>query len=140
MFRAVSRFLPLAAVLVLAAGCGDGLNRQGVSGTVSYKGKPIVKGTVTFAPAESGGVTQVTTEIEDGRFSVPKDKGVVPGKYVLRFEAIEKLVYGAAVPGEAPPPPKDLGQQKLPAKYGANSKYQVDVTAGHENVFDVKLD
>ncbi|MDB5307394.1 MAG: hypothetical protein JWO38_1596 [Gemmataceae bacterium] len=140
MSNAVCRLSLLAAVLAPVAGCGDGLKRQGVSGTVSYKGKAIVKGTVTFAPTQPGGATQVTAAIEDGQFSIPQDKGLVPGKYVLRFEAIDKVLYGAAVPGEPAPPPKDLGQAKLPAKYGVDSKYEVEVTSGRENVFDVKLD
>jgi len=135
------RLLLPAALALLAAGCGgDKLNRQAVSGTVTYKGKPIVRGTVTFAPADKGGPTQVTATVEDGKFSLPKEAGPSPGKYKVRFEAFEQLQYGPATPGDPAPPAKKLDQEPLPAKYGAESKVEAEVKAGGPNEFEFKLD
>lgn len=135
------RSLALAALALSLAGCGNGLNRQAVSGTVTYKGKPIVRGTVTFAPVEGGAApVHVSAPIEDGKFSVPKEAGPVPGKYVVRFEAFEQLLFGAPTPGDPAPPPKKLDQERLPAKYGAASKYEVEIKDVDVNVLEFKLD
>ena len=55
-------------------GCGG----QGstVSGTVTYNGKPVEKGNISFAPADGKG-TPVGGEIKGGRYSV---SNVTPGK------------------------------------------------------------
>lgn len=141
MSNLLIRSLTLAALtLPLAAGCSNGLNRQAVSGTVTYKGKPIVRGTVTFAPAEGSGQVHVSAPIEDGKFSIAKEAGPLPGKYVVRFEAFEQLLFGAATPGDPAPPPKKLDQERLPAKYGAASKYEAEIKDVDVNVFDFKLD
>jgi hypothetical protein len=140
MLKFLTRFMTLAAVAALAAGCGNKLERQAVSGTVTYKGKPITRGTVTFAPAGGAGPTQVSAPIEDGKFSIAKDAGPIAGKYVVRFEAFQQLIYGPSIPGEAAPQPKKLDQEPLPAKYGAASKYEAEVKADDPNVFEFKLD
>ena len=135
---AVCPLLLLAAVALAGAGCGGQLNRQPVSGTVTYKGKPIVRGSVTFAP-QGGGPTFVTAPIEDGKFSLGKDEGPVPGRYQVRFEAYDKLLYGPAIAGDPAPPPKKLDQEPLPAKYGAQSTLEKEIKAGEPNVFDFDL-
>jgi hypothetical protein len=129
----------LIFAILLCAGCGRDLNRQAVSGTVSYKGKPIARGSITFAPAEGQGPTFVSAPIEDGKFAIPKSAGPVPGKYLVRFEAYDKIQYGPAIPGDPAPPPKKLNQEPLPPRYGADSKETAEVKAGEKNAFDFQL-
>jgi hypothetical protein len=138
-YRAGRALLFIVGVLVCAGCGGNKLNRQAVSGTVSYKGKPIIRGSITFAPAEGRGPTFVSAPIEDGKFSIAKDAGPVPGTYQVRFEAYDKILYGPAIPGDPAPPPKKLNQEPLPAKYGADSKETVEVKDGDSNVFDFPL-
>jgi hypothetical protein len=138
-YRPLYRTLLFAILPLLPIGCGDKLNRQAVSGTVTYKGKPILRGTVTFAPLEAGGPTYVSAAIEDGNYSIPKENGPVPGKYQVRFEALDKLLYGPAIAGDPAPPPKKLDQEPLPAKYGAASRIEAEVKASAENVLDFAL-
>ncbi len=88
------RCLGLAAaacfILASAAGCGGGdpLQRQAVSGTVTFKGQPLDKGTITFLPADSqskaqpGGAT-----VANGQFSLPAAQGLAPGKYRVQISS-----------------------------------------------------
>jgi hypothetical protein len=135
-----SRTPAVVALVLVCAGCGGNrLNRQAVSGTVTYKGKPIVLGSIIFAPAEGRGPTFVSAPIQDGKFSIRKDAGPVPGTYQVRFEALDRIEYGPPIPGDPPPPPKKLNQEPLPAKYGAASKETAEVKAGASNVFTFAL-
>ena len=80
----------LLPVLLAAAGCGDPLNRQAVSGSVSYKGKPVVLGSVTFVPIPETGTTSSGAPIKDGKFEIPRSQGLSPGKYRVRFAGTDK--------------------------------------------------
>jgi hypothetical protein len=87
MIRRIGFGAEFAICAVLAiAGCGDssGLARRyAVSGTVTYNGKPVEKGTISFAPADANGRAAGGT-ITDGQYSLttqdPGD-GALPGKY-----------------------------------------------------------
>src|SRR5689334_21930419 len=74
-----------SAALLAAGGCSDnGLGLQAVSGTFTLKGKPVESGMLEFRPATtSNGATYTRSGavIADGKFDIPKDKGLVPGKY-----------------------------------------------------------
>src|SRR4051812_41271144 len=81
--------------LVLVVGCGDssGLaKRYPVSGTVTYKGQPVEKGTVNFIPAAPDKGREATGSISNGRFrlttSTPDD-GAMPGQYKVTVQAQE---------------------------------------------------
>jgi hypothetical protein len=77
-----------AAVLAgLAAGCG-GERLYDVSGTVTWKGKPVPKGLVFFDPDVSKGAAggQGFANIQDGKFTTAVDgRGVGGGAHVIRI-------------------------------------------------------
>lgn len=71
-------------------GCSDGSSPPAttpVSGTVSYKGQPLGKGTVTFQPADKGEGVQRPALGEigaDGRYQLStftQGDGALPGNY-----------------------------------------------------------
>jgi hypothetical protein len=84
------------AILAVAAviGCGDtsGFGRRyRVSGTVTYHGKPVERGTISFVPAAPDGRAAGGT-IVDGRYSLTThdpDDGALPGKYRVSVVAKE---------------------------------------------------
>jgi hypothetical protein len=87
MFRKSVFCAGFAIPVVLAIlGCGDssGLPRRyPVSGTVTYNGKALEKGTINFTPADAKGRAAGGT-ITDGRYSLTTqdpDDGALPGKY-----------------------------------------------------------
>ena len=78
--------LAVASTTLAFLGCGDdGLDkRYPVSGTVTYKGAPLEKGTVTFLPDDAAKGRGAVGEIKNGSFSMttqsPGD-GAFPGTY-----------------------------------------------------------
>lgn len=121
------RGIVAVAVLVpLAIGCSkpDPFARQPVKGTITWQGKPIQFGTVTFEPA-GGQKTGATASIADGAFSIGRDAGPSPGNYAVWVHAFDR---GAdpppgTAPGEEGPPPKDI----LPEKYRTGAAGQFEV-------------
>src|SRR5262245_29101434 len=99
-----------AFVAGLIAGCGSDnpLGRKALSGTVTLDGAPLAKGAIEFHPITEGG-TQSGGLIENGRYSVPADKGATPGEYrVLISDTYETppLPKGHMPGDDLPPPPK----------------------------------
>lgn len=79
--------------LIALAGCGDdGLGkRYPVSGKVTYKGKPVAKGSISFIAVAPDG-RGAAGEITDGQYSMttqsPGD-GAFPGSYTVTITALD---------------------------------------------------
>jgi hypothetical protein len=94
--RLVATIAGAASAALLGFGCGDDdgfPKRFPVSGTVTYKGKPVPRGKIEFIPTTpppSGHPASGT--ITDGSFSVTThttDDGAVPGRYKVTVVARE---------------------------------------------------
>jgi hypothetical protein len=70
-------------LLLLACGCGRSTT---VSGTVTWEGKPLAKGWITFHPADQKGVA-CGGEVIDGSYCV---KQVPPGKKRVRLSNLHE--------------------------------------------------
>jgi hypothetical protein len=127
------------AALVILAGCGseasDGLPREPISGRVSFEGKPIERGTIQFVPEVPGVGFQVGSVIQDGRYSIPKESGPVPGKYKASISASA----GETKPPESPGADFVLPKELIPPKYNSKSTLTVEVKTGASNRFDFDL-
>lgn len=128
------------AVLALAGcGGGDALQRQAVSGTVTFKGQPLDKGTITFLPADPqakaspGGAT-----IANGQFSLPAAQGLAPSKYRVQISSPVGGVEPGA--GEAPGESEKLAEERIPASWNTESKHEITVEKGGANKFDFKIE
>lgn len=86
--------LMLALVALAPAACG-GSGLAGVSGTVTYQGKPVAKGTVTFVSTTSGG-RNATGELQaDGSYTLHTEQpgdGAAPGDYLVTVYAHDEPV------------------------------------------------
>ena len=85
----LGRFLG-AAVLPVAlclAGCGGdpGPSLYPLSGEVTYRGQPVKAGVMHFEPAGTRADPRAITmaEIRDGRYELPRAKGVMGGPYTV---------------------------------------------------------
>jgi hypothetical protein len=126
----------VCSVLVLA-GCGSGkLQTAEVNGKVTYKGKPVPQGTVTFIP-EAGG-PPATGEIKNGSFSMTTystGDGAILGKHKVVIAAMEDMKEWLPEDRNPLPPPI------VPTKYTspATSTLTTVVTDGENTpVFDLK--
>jgi len=151
-FKVAACLLWCSVPLGLSAlpGCGpdDGLGKRiPVSGTVTYKGKPVAKGSVSFVPEDPNIGRPATGPIEEGSYrmtTLTTDDGVIPGKYLVTIGATDVEL------GQAPPGGGMVDQavvakayrkakRLIPAKYNdaAKSGLKVEVPGGNYD-FDLK--
>jgi hypothetical protein len=135
------RPLVVSAVAVacgLLTGCG-GSNVVAVSGTLTYKGKPVTNAIIHFVP-DTGRPSMGETGA-DGRFTLtydPQTKGAELGKhrvFVMHNGAADANLPGA-VPGVAPKMSSEMGE--FFKKY-SGEKSTVTVTID-KSTGDLKLD
>jgi hypothetical protein len=118
--------------LSVVAGCGGGSPRPvAVRGQVTYQGKPLAKGTVTFIPTEPG--PPATGQIQpDGQFTLstyrPGD-GALPGRYAVMVIAVGDTA--GRLPDEANPPPPLL----VPRKYASHRTSGITADVGETAEF-----
>jgi hypothetical protein len=90
--------LRLCAVVAMIglAGCGssDPFDRQPISGTVTFKGKPVMDGQIYFEPAEGQKLASNAT-ISNGKFQLAKWQGLSPGKYHWQIFAADASAKGS---------------------------------------------
>jgi hypothetical protein len=127
--------------LLNLAGCsGDNLPREAVSGSVTIDGNPLKSGAITFVPNGPDIPSQGGTPVVDGKYSIPRAQGLVPGKYKVVISSGEgtpekKVDTATDMPGMPPIPAK----QAIPPQYNAASILEATVTAGGKNQFDFNL-
>ena len=87
--RTLAILLVMATVLV---GCSrSGVDRVEVSGTVTYKGEPVVAGQVLFEPDPEKANTgpQGYARIKDGKYRTLNDLGSVGGHVLVRINVCD---------------------------------------------------
>jgi hypothetical protein len=137
------RFLTflLAVALVhggaLLPGCShDSEGRQSVTGTVTLDGAAVQSGSISFSPTE-GQATSGGAVISNGKYSIPRDNGLLPGKYRVSISAPDSSTDrpAPAMPGEAPPLAKEL----MPPEWNTASNQIVEVKKGSANSFPFEI-
>lgn len=139
--RVLTAMSLLAALAVV--GCSessspvDTLPRVAVSGTVTLGGAPLPEGTIELDPADGTKGPPAAAEITDGKFSIDKAQGPVPGKYKVSISSHPpaKLAEGEA-PGGSPKPTTET----VPAKYNTATTLETDVPAGGTATLAFPLD
>jgi hypothetical protein len=128
----------LIAVLFVA-GCGrkDPYDRQPLTGTVTFQGQPLDKGTIQFLPQDPARAFSAGALIQDGRFQVSREQGLPPGTYrvAITSPAPSKgpAVEPAGAPGLKMPP---LGTERIPAAFNTATTLTAEVTADGNNAFE----
>jgi len=75
-------------ILIAVAGCGgsEELDRVEVQGMVTLNEAPIKTGRVNFIPEKGTHGPASGSEIHDGNFVIERNRGPVPGKYLVRIQ------------------------------------------------------
>jgi hypothetical protein len=127
----------LAIAAVVVAGCGGNDKKTAVvRGTVTYNGKAVPNGTISFIPADG---RSATGEIEpDGSYTLTtyrKGDGAILGQHKVVIVAMEKT--SNRLPEARNPLPPSI----IPLKYTslATSDLRADVK-DQENTIDFKLE
>jgi hypothetical protein len=87
--RVLAAAVTLAAAAGLLAGCGSSLAT--CSGEVTYDGKPVGDGYITFTPADGKG-KDAGGPITGGRYTV---SGLPPGPKVVKVIAVKKVNFAS---------------------------------------------
>lgn len=117
----------IVAVLALASnGCG-GSALTTVEGLVTFDGKPVEDGAITFEPADGVGPAAGGT-IKNGKYRLAGEGGVVPGAKIVRIIASRKT--GRKVEAMPGGPLADEVEQFIPVEYNRQSTLTVEIPAG----------
>jgi hypothetical protein len=125
-------------MLVIVAGCGEQL--ANVHGTITLDGKPlassdVVRGTVTFYPADGRGVPAVGKIDSNGHYEVSTASraGLPPGTYAVAVVATQLII---PEPGATP-----SGRPITPRRYASTktSDLHAEVEPG-KNTVDFNLE
>ncbi len=138
------RFVAMSsATLLLLSGCSQPTDgRMEVSGTVNLKGAPLDNGIILFEPL-GGQDTGGSAEVVDGRYSIPRENGLKPGKYLIRVTSGDGVTAINPVDPDAGPGPTGgtniVSKDRVPADWNVRSKQEVTVTAEGPNTFDFDI-
>jgi hypothetical protein len=131
----------LLLVLTSLLGCSGeaGPQTMRVWGDVSFEGKPVEDGTITFESTDGSPPAQ--GPIKAGHYDLPAESGPVAAKtYVVKFSAMAKT--GKTVPnimGDGAPT-MDVLVETLPAAFNTQSTIKKTIASEPEkNQFNFKL-
>lgn len=122
-------FLEFSLAIVAAAfiaGCSSS-DRRAISGEVTFAGEPVDGGSIVFLPGDDGG-TKGAAEIIAGKYEIPPQQGLRPGKY--RVEINWAKPTGKQIPSGDPGMTMEERLEVIPAKYNTASELTVEITAG----------
>jgi hypothetical protein len=132
----LSSALVVFAALGLAVGCsgsGDDLPREAVSGTVTLDGQPLANGTISFSPAGGSGGPGGGGVIGGGKFSIPRETGLVPGNYNVALYASEKRAEQTKPAQAGGGKPAERPKELIPAKYNTSTELKAEIKKGGGN-------
>jgi hypothetical protein len=136
MFRS-ARYIVMLAILALVGGCSGSSDRQSITGTATWDGKPLEKGQVTFIPLAGTSGPTAGAEIAGGKFAIPAAGGTFAGKF--RVEITASRLSGKKVADRFSGKPVDAYEQFIPKRYNTESQLTAEVAAAAENRFEFAL-
>lgn len=110
--------------VLAAAGCGKKLIT--VEGNVTWEGKAVDSGSISFAPADGKGPT-LGGGIKDGKYKLEGAGGVTPGKKTVSITAVRKT--GKQVEAGPPEPPGKMVDEVV----SINSTQSCEIADGKVN-------
>ena len=108
------------AALVLGGCGGDGLVE--VRGKVTFDGRPVEQGTISFLPTDGKGPTAGAL-IENGRYTVR----AAPGKKKVEIEGYRVIGQQHVFPDDPSSPLVDKTEPIVPEKYNTHTTLTFDV-------------
>ena len=132
------RTLALGAVLAVVTGCGGAPETVQVSGKMTFDGAPVDDGQIEFEPQGAGRMAFAI--VSAGQYATSKDRGVQPGKYLVRITASrptgKRAETDAFIRDEAA---ATINEQFVPAKYNSASQLEIEITPGEAMEHDFDL-
>jgi hypothetical protein len=133
----LARLLVLACMSVVPLACGSAEGMAPVSGKVTYKGKPVPKGSITFASTTEGGRNATGQLDANGYYKLQTENpgdGALIGDYLVTIYAHDEPILDY------------IPKKKIPPKILTPTKYEKPETSGLKasvksgsNTFDFDL-
>jgi len=115
-------------------GCGPESNVGQISGTVSFEGKPVAMGSISFVPANGQGPSG-GSEVVDGNYK--SDAALGPCKVEIRSP---KVVGKRKLYDTPDSPVQEVYEEVLPQKYNEATELTVEIKKGkNEKDWDLQL-
>ncbi len=122
------------SLTLLATGCSEEQKTPQfpVSGNVTFDGKPLEKGSISFLPSAAG--PAASAPIEEGTFSIDRSLGPGQGAYKVEIVSIQSTGKQVASPDD---PNETIEETRniIPARYNARSELLVQVQAVGDNSY-----
>ena len=124
-------------LLVSVTGCGEGTGgRLKVSGVITLKGEALDDGTIEFSSSS----VKSGAPIIKGKYTMPADQGLTPGKYKVMITAGDGRTPANSPDGMPGPTGANIiSKDRIPPEYNTNSTQEVTVTDKGPNNFDFKI-
>ena len=119
--------------MLFAVACSSGPRTGHVSGKVTFEGKPVSEGVVTFDTPGSSAEAKLK---EDGTFVV--EVPVVVGEYAVTVTPVMHLV--DTDPGKSPPSPEYKEARNIPERYRQAGTSPLTAKVGEgKNFFELEM-
>jgi hypothetical protein len=124
-------------VLLAVAGCGRNTDRLPLTGTVTWQGRPLAKGSILFVPVQEHRGPKIGAAIVNGDYRIEKERGATPGTYRVEVRSDS---------GEYPHSPTDARPQTktpapkllIPPEYNSRSTLTA-IVSNDQTKFDFDL-
>lgn len=95
-----SVFAPLVGLVLLDTGCGMLPQPGWLRGTVTYQGKPVPAGEISFTPDPPGRGPDIpmVCQIRNGTYQVAFSRAMPDGRYVVKIVGLEAAGPAGLVP------------------------------------------
>jgi hypothetical protein len=133
--RSPSVFVIVALVVCGVQGCGKRSDKLAVTGEVKLNGAPLEDGSIKFTSLGGEAVISSGAMVQNGRYEVPQQHGLKPGKYHVSISAPDPKappVMRRATPGG---PAIPVAPDRIPPEFNSKSKQEVEVTGDGDNHF-----
>jgi hypothetical protein len=130
--------------LAFAAGCSSEVGgRYAVSGSIKLHGQAIKDGAIIMFEPLEGQDTAGNSTTAGGEYSLPKQVGLKPGRYLIRITAGDGKTAVNPVDPNSPPGPSGgtniISKDLVPVDWNLNSKQEINVTKDGPNKFDFNI-
>jgi hypothetical protein len=112
------------------SGSKDDKPREPVGGTVTMDGKPLPEAAIQFTPTGEVKATGVVAKVADGKFSIPREEGLVPGTYMVSISHAEQQEVKSKKAAGPLSKNVKLGKEQIPARYNTQSKLTAEIKKG----------
>ena len=124
-------------LLLVITGCGSDDGRITITGTVTLDGEMLPDGSISLRPMMGTSGPTAGGKITNGSFSIPSDKGVMPGSYRVEITASRETGKEVMDTRLNTMMPEII--QYVPTKYNRESELTADITEAGPNQFEFQL-